>query len=214
MKKIIILVTTVFFIFIMSTAVYGFFNENEKILPLDSNGNPTYDEFTAEYTNHSEDIVLDDGVTVYFDVTSLLPGFNAPTFYYFVNDKVTSVVIRNNGWTETDSKRMKFDSVKTVNPTDLTKVNTQINVSGTKTTYPNSLGGVTWSGTWVKIKVNDAKFDISSSERRSVIIHVGNAQTGNTISISKGVKEVYIKGAAVDNVGGSSLNWKSEAKRS
>ncbi|NLK95791.1 MAG: hypothetical protein GX275_11510 [Clostridiales bacterium] len=207
MKKIITLLFTLFFIIIMSTIVYGFFYENEKILPSELNGVPVYDEFTIEYSDHSEDRILDDGVTIYFDVSSLLPTWNSPTFYYYVTNS-SGTVIRNNGWAYTVQKRMKYDSVRTVNPTDLSKVSTVTNNGGTLSYY-SGLGGITWSGTWVKINVNDPLFDISSSENRNVIIHVGNDQTANNIKISKGVKEVYIKGAEVKNTttGSSSYNW-------
>lgn len=204
--KIIFFILIGILIGITSNGTYAYFTDGDKYLPSEDSGNPVYNTLTISYTDHTENSVVDDGVTIYFDTSSLLPGWNAPTFYYYVTN-LSGTELRNNGWAYTATKRVRFDSVKTVNPTDLSKASTVISTGGTLTSS-SGLGGITWSGTWVKIKVKDANFDITSSEKRYVIIHVGNDQTANNIQISSGVREVYIKGAVIGTGGSSTRDWK------
>jgi predicted ribosomally synthesized peptide with SipW-like signal peptide len=205
--KVLIPLFLLFFIGITATGTFAYFTDSEKILPAPVEGVPVYDEMIVSYTDHSESQIVNDGITIYFDVSNLLPGWNTPYFYYYVTTSGGSK-LRENSWNSpTNDDKMRFDSIRTVNPTDLTKVNTQVNVNGTVTTYNNSLNGITWSGCWVKMKVIYSGFDITGTDVRYVIPHVGGDEAANNIKISAGVKEVYIKNAAVSAGGGPNLNW-------
>lgn len=212
-KNLIMMVLITVFIGVIAVTgkgTYAYFTGGEKILPAESGGTPVYNEFTVNYTDHTESQVVDDGVTVYFDISTLLGSgttWNAPApliHMYFQNSSGTktreSIV-----WSST-SYPLRFDSISTINPTNTSKCKTYKNVAGVRTLDAQPLGGITWSGCWLKCKLPNSVCDLKAGDTyRLVIPHVGNSQTANNIRISNNVKEIYIKA----DVGGSSstTNW-------
>jgi predicted ribosomally synthesized peptide with SipW-like signal peptide len=195
---------------ITASGTYAYFTDGEKILPEPISEVPQYNEFQVLYSDHSESQTIDDGITVYFDISSILisqanQAWSAPTFYYYI----TGTRSMNNGWTYDASKRMRFDENRTVSiPTDVTKVNAMENNTSTGVPYSIDPSSITWSGCWVKMfKLPSSTFNIVSGENRFVIVHVGDTQTANNIQISQGVKEVYIKNAVVSNTAGGSNKY-------
>lgn len=186
------------FIGITSSGTYAYFTSSEKTLPAPVAQVPVYNEFQVEYTDHSESQSLDDGITLYFDVSNLLklnPSWNSniPNIHmYFQNS--SGVKTRDSiAWSDS-TYRLKFDSISTINPTDISKCKTYKNIGSTRTLQGEPLGGITWSGVWLKCKLPNSVSDLKAGDTyRAVIIHVGETQTANNIRISNNVKEIYIR---------------------
>ena len=192
---------------ITATGTYAYFTDGEKIFPPKVGETPKYDQFQIKYSDHSENRTLDEGTTVYFDVSSILVStgnkdWSAPTLYYYITGSRTY----NNGWAYDTSKRMRLDTIRTVTlPTDSSKVSATENNITTGVPYSISPSSITWSGCWVKLYFpTTSSFSIVSSENRYIVVHVGDNQSSNNIAISLGVKEVYIKNATVSSAAGGS----------
>lgn len=205
--KVIKLLLALFLVIVVgvtSTGTYAYFTVEEKILPVPSGVTPVYNDFTINYTDHTQNEVVKDGVTIYFDV-SVYAGLLTATANWESNSIIyldfTGGSRLNTGWNST-TMNLKFDSFSTINPTDLTKCKTTTWNGIEKFNYDAPLGGITWSGCWVKYTIPNSTFDLRTGETaRRIIIHRSNSindQTANNMEISEGVKEVYIRAEARD----------------
>lgn len=223
-KNLIMMVLITLFIGVIAVTgkgTYAYFTGGEKILPAASGGTPVYNQFTVNYTNHADNEVVKDGITVYFDIASdisIEPKFpalltstvnwnppNSLVYMYFKNSAGSDV--RNTTWEstkwESTTMALKFDSISDKTPTDLSKCYFSKSVNNIISYKNNEVGGITWTGCWLKYKIPNSICDLRTGEaHRYIIIHrydgvKNDDQTADTMEVSADVKEVYIKAKAV-----------------
>lgn len=210
------IILSIIVIAITSKGSYAYFTNGDVILPQMSGSTPVYSTLTINYTDHSNSQVINDGVTIYFDISGYLTAdgnWNSPIpcIYYSIYNS-SAVQVRQSSWTDY-SMKLRFDSISTITPTDMSKVTYSQSVNSVVTNTAGSTGGVTWSGCWIKYKITNANFNLNSGESRNIIIHrstVPNDQTANNMAISASAKEVYIKAKAYNADGGgnnSNYDW-------
>lgn len=210
------IILSIIVVAITSKGSYAYFTNGSVYLPAETGGTPVYSTLTINYTDHSNSQAVNDGVTVYFDISGYLTAdgnWNSPIpcIYYAIYNS-SAVKVRESSWTDY-SMKLRFDSISTITPSDMSKVTYSQSVNSVVTNTSASTGGVTWSGCWIKYKIADAKFNLNSGESRNIIIHrstVPNDQTANNMAISASAKSVYIKAKAYNAGGGgngSNYDW-------